>query len=85
MPAYLSRTIHGYRTYLIYLSAFIPTNTMPSSLPAFAKNLAMSSLSKTLQGLLPGTPIGNTAARFIDLLIALIIAVQAIMELEIEY
>ncbi|WP_078382445.1 ABC transporter permease [Sutcliffiella halmapala] len=42
-------------------SAFVPTETMPSWLHAFAENQPMTPLIDTLRGLLIGTPIGNHA------------------------
>lgn len=41
-------------------SAFVPTETMPSWLHAFADNQPMTPLIDTLRGLLLGTPIGNS-------------------------
>ncbi|WP_449623130.1 ABC transporter permease, partial [Robertmurraya sp. Marseille-Q9965] len=40
-------------------SAFVPTETMPSWLHAFAKNQPMTPLIESIRGLLIGTPIGN--------------------------
>ena len=40
-------------------SAFVPTETMPSWLHAFADNQPMTPLIETLRGLLLGTPIGH--------------------------
>ncbi|QDI90083.1 ABC transporter permease [Salicibibacter halophilus] len=40
-------------------SAFVPTETMPSWLHAFAENQPMTPLIETLRGLLLGTPIGH--------------------------
>lgn len=46
--------------FLPYLSsAFVPTETMPSWLHAFAENQPMTPLIETLRGLLLGTPIGH--------------------------
>ncbi|AXF55687.1 ABC transporter permease [Salicibibacter kimchii] len=46
--------------FLPYLSsAFVPTETMPSWIHAFAENQPMTPLIETLRGLLLGTPIGN--------------------------
>lgn len=46
--------------FLPYLSsAFVPTETMPSWLHAFADNQPMTPLIETLRGLLIGTPIEN--------------------------
>jgi len=42
-------------------SAFVPTETMPSWLHAFAENQPMTPLIETLRSLLIGTPIGNNA------------------------
>ncbi|WP_096438564.1 ABC transporter permease [Alteribacter populi] len=42
-------------------SAFVPTETMPTWLHAFAENQPMTPLIETLRGLLIGTPIGNNA------------------------
>ncbi|MBP1968363.1 ABC-2 type transport system permease protein [Virgibacillus natechei] len=48
--------------FLPYISsAFVPTETMPSWLHAFAENQPMTPLIETLRGLLLGTPIGNNA------------------------
>lgn len=42
-------------------SAFVPTETMPAWLHAFADNQPMTPLIETLRGLLTGTPIGHNA------------------------
>ncbi len=59
-------------------SAFVPTNTMPSWLHAFAENQPMTPLIETLRGLLLGTPIDHnhwlTIAWFGGLLIVSMMA-----------
>ncbi|MBF6213979.1 ABC transporter permease [Nocardia puris] len=42
-------------------SAFVPTETMPTALHAFAENQPVTPIIETLRGLLMGTPIGNSA------------------------
>lgn len=42
-------------------SAFVPTETMPSVLHAFARNQPVTPVIETLRGLLMGTPIGHSA------------------------
>jgi ABC-2 type transport system permease protein len=42
-------------------SAFVPVDTMPAALHAFAENQPMTPVIETLRGLLVGTPIGSSA------------------------
>ncbi|MFI5502353.1 ABC transporter permease [Nocardia asteroides] len=42
-------------------SAFVPAESMPSALHAFARNQPVTPVIETLRGLLMGTPIGNSA------------------------
>lgn len=42
-------------------SAFVPTETMPSGLRAFAENQPVTHVIDTMRGLLVGTPIDNSA------------------------
>jgi ABC-2 type transport system permease protein len=42
-------------------SAFVPTETMPAVLHAFARNQPVTPVIETLRGLLMGTPIGSSA------------------------
>jgi len=47
--------------FLPYLSsAFVPTETMPTWLHAFAENQPVTPMIETVRGLLLGTPIGNS-------------------------
>lgn len=45
----------------IVSSAFVPTETMPSGLQAFAENQPVTPIVETARGLLLGTPIGSSA------------------------
>jgi|SRR5690606_5485435 len=42
-------------------SAFVPTETMPTALHAFAENQPVTPVIETVRGLLMGTPIGESA------------------------
>ncbi|APE33612.1 multidrug ABC transporter permease [Nocardia mangyaensis] len=42
-------------------SAFVPTESMPTALHAFARNQPVTPVIETLRGLLMGTPIGHSA------------------------
>ncbi|MDO3649829.1 ABC transporter permease [Nocardia mangyaensis] len=42
-------------------SAFVPTESMPTALHAFARNQPVTPIIETMRGLLMGTPIGNSA------------------------
>jgi ABC-2 type transport system permease protein len=49
---------------LPYLSSgFVPADTMPGWLQAFARNQPMTPIGQTLRGLLIGTPVGHDGAR----------------------
>lgn len=40
-------------------SAFVPTDTMPTVVRAFAENQPVTSIVETIRALLSGTPVGN--------------------------
>ncbi|WP_020617312.1 ABC transporter permease [Paenibacillus daejeonensis] len=60
-----AETASAFSFFIMFLpyvsSAFVPTETMPSWLHAFAAHQPMTPLIETLRGLLIGTPIGNQA------------------------
>ncbi|MFC9362358.1 ABC transporter permease [Rhodococcus sp. NPDC057014] len=56
---------NGFTFFLLFLpyvsSAFVPTDTMPSWLHAFAENQPVTPVIETVRGLLLGTPVDDTA------------------------
>ena len=54
----------GFSFFVLFLpyvsSAFVPTETMPAVLHAFAENQPITPVIETLRGLLTGTPIGDS-------------------------